>query len=91
LPIALVKDKDKALSTIAEQWAGYAEAPTYRAMFDREGVAGAEGVALVGDAATLKTGLRKLEDMGVTEFVASAVAVEDDTVERTHDFLASQL
>ena len=91
LPIALVKDTDKALATIAEQWAGYAEVPTYRAMFDREGVSGAEGVALVGDAATLKTGLRKLMDMGVTEFVASVIAVEDDTVERTLDFLASQL
>ncbi len=91
LPIALVKDRDAALAAISEKWAGYADLPSYRAMFDKEGVSGAEGVSLVGDRETLKAALQKLEDMGVTEFVADTVAVDDDTIDRTLDFLASQL
>jgi len=91
LPIALVKDREAALATISEQWAGYADVPSYRAMFDREGVDGAAGVSLVGDVTTLKAALQRLKDIGVTEFVASPVPVEGDTVERTLDFLASQL
>ncbi len=91
LPIALVEDKVDALAKISKQWASYSDFPTYRAMFDREGVGGAADVAIVGDGDTLKATLRRLEEMGVTEFIASPVAVNDDTVERTLDFLATQL
>lgn len=89
LPIALVKNRDKALALIAEQWKGYADMPSYRAMFEQEGVVGAEGVSMVGDEATLGAALQKLADIGVSEYVANVVAVDHDTVDRTLDFLAS--
>lgn len=91
LPMALVQDKAAALATIAKQWASYSNFPTYRAMFEREGANGAADVAIVGDEGTLKATLQRLEALGVTEFIASPVAVESDTVERTLDFMASQL
>ena len=91
LPIALVDDRAQALNVIAKQWSVYGGFHNYRANFDREGVAGAANLAIVGDKQMLKTTLRRLADLGVTEFIASPVAVEDDTVERTLDFLATQL
>lgn len=91
LPIALVNNRESALVAITERWAGYGDLPSYRAMFDREGVDGAAGVSLVGGEARLRKAIQRLKDIGVTEFVASPVAVEEDTVERTLDFLASQL
>lgn len=90
LPIALVKDRATALETIAKQWASYGDFPTYQAMFEREGATGAADVAIVGDANRLKATLQRLEALGVDEFIASPVAVENNTVERTLDFLATQ-
>lgn len=91
LPIALVDDKAAALAMISKQWASYADFPTYRAMFDREGVAGAADIAIVGNKKAIKEALSQLADLGVTEFIASPVTVGEDTVERTIDFLATQL
>ncbi|MEV6901313.1 hypothetical protein [Amycolatopsis sp. NPDC051372] len=48
-----------------------ARSPEYRAVFDREGVAGAGDVALVGDEDAVATQLGRLRDAGVTEFFFS--------------------
>lgn len=90
LPMALVDDVGAARASIAKQFAGYGDLPTYRAMLDREGVADPADVAIVGDANVLKTALMKLEDMGVTDLMVSLANIDDDTYFRTLDFLAEQ-
>jgi F420-dependent oxidoreductase-like protein len=91
LPIALVNDVEGARASIAEDFAGYVDLPSYRAMFNREGVADAAGVAIVGDAALLKESLNRLADIGVTDFMASPTPAGEDAVDRTIDFLTAQL
>jgi len=90
LPIALVNDVNSARAAISEQYAGYTDLPSYRAMFDREGVKGPADVAIVGDAALLRSSLHRLEEIGVTDFIASLTPAGEDAVERTMDFLATQ-
>jgi hypothetical protein len=48
----------------------YGQLPNYRAMLDREGAAGPADIAIVGDERSLQSGLDRLADAGVTEFLA---------------------
>ena len=49
LPISLTSDPDGARQRFAPQVAGYGALPSYRAMFDREGVSDPAEVAIFGD------------------------------------------
>ncbi len=89
--MALVNDVESARAAIAKDFAGYADLPSYRAMFDQEGVTDAAGVAIVGDAAVLKESLNRLADIGVTDFMANPAAGGEDAIDRTIDFLTAQL
>jgi 5,10-methylenetetrahydromethanopterin reductase len=91
LPMALVDNMEQARAAIAQQFAGYTNLPSYRAMFEREGVKGPADIAIVGDASVLEESLHRLEQIGVTDFLASLVPAGEDAVERTMDFLAAQL
>lgn len=91
LPIALVDDIEGARFAVAEEFSLYASLPSYRNMFDLEGVTGAADVAILGDAASLKATLNRLADMGVTDFVADPVSANENAVDRTIDFLTAQL
>jgi len=91
LPIALVNDVDVARSAIAEDFAGYLDLPSYRAMFEREGATGAGDIAIVGDAAELTESLNRLADIGVTDFMVNPAPAGEDAVDRTIDFLTTQL
>lgn len=91
IPIALVNDVDAARSAIADEFAGYLDLPSYRAMFDREGVTGAGDIAIVGGASVLKKSLNRARDIGVTDFMASPSPAGEDAYNRTIDFLTAQL
>ncbi len=90
LPIVLTDDPDAARAQLAARSAWYNTLPSYRAMFDREGVSGPEGVALVGDEAALDAGLARLESAGATDYVAQLLSAGPGTAERTFDYLASR-
>ena len=60
-------------------------------MLDKEGAAGPADVALVGDEKALDERLDRLRDVGVTDFDAAIVAVEDGADERTLAYLESRL
>ena len=47
-------------------------------MLDREGAAGPEDVAIVGDEAVVKSEIGRLADAGVTDFVAAEFAAADE-------------
>jgi alkanesulfonate monooxygenase SsuD/methylene tetrahydromethanopterin reductase-like flavin-dependent oxidoreductase (luciferase family) len=70
LPISVTDDVDAARAAAAKQFAMYGYLPSYRAMLDREGFAGPEDAALIGDEATLFQRLDEVRDAGVDEFVA---------------------
>ena len=89
MPIVLTTNVDEARQKIAENLTIYGQLPSYRAMLDREGAAGPADIAIVGDENTLRGEIKKFEDMGVTDFNAAIMDVEDGAYARTLEFLAS--
>jgi F420-dependent oxidoreductase-like protein len=69
LPVSVTDDIDAARARAAKQFAMYGHLPSYRAMLDREGYAGPEDAALIGDEDTVWGHLDELRDAGVDEFV----------------------
>ena len=88
-PIVLTNDPDGAKEIIAKTLQIYGVLPSYRAMLDREGLAGPADLAIVGDEAELRSRLSRLKDIGVSHFCGSIVAADEETHNRTFDFLAS--
>ena len=88
-PIALTTKPDEARAEIAKNLVIYGQLPSYRAMLDREGVAGPADIAILGDENLLRGEIKRLEDAGVTDFNAAIMNVEDGAFERTLEFLAS--
>ncbi len=91
LPIVLTNNADAVRERIGKMLAMYGQLPSYRAMLDKEGAAGPEEVAIVGDESALDAAIARLRDIGVTDFDAAIIPAEDGAVERTLDFLASRL
>jgi F420-dependent oxidoreductase-like protein len=87
LPIAVTDDVDGARAQLAGQAAWYNSLPSYRAMLDREGVAGPADVALIGDPASLDGQLARLEEAGATEFAAQVIPMGPGTVAQTMEYL----
>jgi 5,10-methylenetetrahydromethanopterin reductase len=71
LPVSVTDDVDGARKHAAEQFAMYGVLPSYRAMLDREGYAGPEDAAIIGDETTVKERLAELQAAGVDEYVAA--------------------
>lgn len=88
LPVALTGDPDGVRERLAGLTTFYTTLPAYQAMFEREGVAGPAGVALVGDERALRDGLARLAEAGATDFVAQFVVPDTEMAERTLHFLA---
>jgi 5,10-methylenetetrahydromethanopterin reductase len=71
LPVSVTDDVDGARKQAAEQFAMYGVLPSYRAMLDREGYAGPQDAAIIGDEATVGDRLAELSAAGVDEFVGA--------------------
>lgn len=69
LPVSVTDDVDGARTQAATQFAMYGYLPSYRAMLDREGYAGPEDAAIIGDEATVRERLAELSAAGVDEYV----------------------
>jgi F420-dependent oxidoreductase-like protein len=81
LPVCVTDDEATARAKAGEQFQIYGFLPSYRAMLDREGVAGPADVAIVGNAATVKAAVENIFEQGATEFVAIPYSNRDATVE----------
>jgi len=90
-PIAITNMPDRARAIASEVFAIYGTLPSYRAMLDREGVAGPAENALVGDAPALEAKLHELAEIGVTDLLAVPFEADAGAMDRTIDFLTSQL
>jgi len=91
LPIVVTEDIDGARAHVAKELEMYGMLPSYRAMLDREGVAGPADLLLVGDEDSLRPAIQRLRDIGVTDFNAAIVSAGEGVLERTLDFLQSEI
>jgi 5,10-methylenetetrahydromethanopterin reductase len=91
LQIVLTSKRDAAIERLAKRMAVYSQMPSYRAMLEKEGAEHPVALALVGDEGVLDAGLARLRDVGVTDFEAVVVPVEDGATDRTLDYLASRV
>ncbi len=90
LQMVLTGQPEAARERLARRVAVYREMPSYRAMLDKEGIEHPVELALVGDEKVLDAGLERLRGVGVTDFEAVVVPVEEGARERTLDYLASR-
>jgi len=89
-PVTLTNDVDAGRKHVGETLAMYGTLPSYRAMLDREGVAGPADLALVGDEAQLRQELSRLKNIGVTHFCAAISGETEEVRERTSQFLSAE-
>ena len=89
-PMLLTQDKDRARTLMSKVYKMYGGLPSYRAMLDREGVAGPEDIALVGDESELRAELARIRDAGVTDLKVAVTPMDEESGKRTLDFLASE-
>lgn len=91
LPVCVTDDRTAAIERAAKIFQMYGYLPSYRAMLDKEGVAGPEEIAIVGGEAEVGDRIRALADVGVTDFTASEFGGNPDEVARTRGLLRSLL
>jgi 5,10-methylenetetrahydromethanopterin reductase len=91
LPVCVTGDRPSALARAAALFQMYGFLPSYRAMLDREGAAGPEDVAIVGNAAEVSDRIRALSDVGVTDFAAAEFGGNPDEVAETRQVLQALL
>lgn len=89
LPVAVTDDEGAARARAAELFAVYGSLPAYRAVLDREQVAGPADVVLAGGAGAVADAIRSLEAAGVTEFVAVPFVERARTIEALAEQLLS--
>ncbi|OBB78037.1 LLM class F420-dependent oxidoreductase [Mycobacterium colombiense] len=87
LPVWATDDVDEARSAISRQFAVAAQVPEYRSTLAREGLNNPADVAIVGDDTEVERGLRRLQDAGVTDFMAVPCG-SDSEQQRTIRLLA---
>ncbi len=88
--VALTRDVEAANARVAQVIEQYRMMPSYRAMIEKEGSATPADFAILGDERALAAGLERLRSIGVTDFDANLLEIEEGSRERTLDFLASQ-
>ena len=91
LPVCVTDDKDAAAARAAETFAAYGALPSYRAMLDREGVAGPADIAIIGTADEVQERIHALAGIGVTDFAAVEFGATPDEVTDTREALKGLL
>jgi F420-dependent oxidoreductase-like protein len=91
LPICVTDQPDRIRTLITQRLSFYAELPSYRAMFDREGVEHPGDLALVGSAAQVNDQLESLAAAGVTDYAASIFATQPEEQANTRALLTEHI
>ena len=89
VPTLLTDDADAGRETINTAFQMYGRIPSYRATLDRGGAALPADVAVVGDEASIESGLRAYADAGVTDFVAVIPTSAGEDAEKSRSFIAN--
>jgi F420-dependent oxidoreductase-like protein len=91
LPVCVTADTAGASARAAETFAAYGGLPSYRAMLDREGVAGPADIAIIGSAAEVQDRVGALAGIGVTDFAAVEFGATPDEIANTRAALKGLL
>lgn len=91
LPVCVTDDTEAAAARAAETFAAYGALPSYRAMLDREGVAGPADIAIIGNTAQVRDRVGALADIGVTDFAAVEFGATPEEISATRDALKGLL
>ncbi|RKT84746.1 F420-dependent oxidoreductase, MSMEG_4879 family [Saccharopolyspora antimicrobica] len=86
--VCVTSEVDDARVRFAEELSVAGELPAYRAMLDRQGLAGPEDVAVLGDEVAVERSLRRFVEAGATELVAVPFGTAAEQ-ERTREVLAA--
>jgi len=89
LPVCVTDDVDAARGRAAKVFEIYGSLPSYRAMLDREGAEGPADVAIAGDEATVTGALKRLADVGTTDYLAAEFGSSETERARTREVLRS--
>ena len=89
LPVCVTEQEDTVRTAIGQGLRMYGQLPSYRAMFDREGVEGPADVAIVGSAQAVGEGIARLAQAGVTDFAPSEFCLTAHEREQTRALLKS--
>ncbi len=87
LPVCITDDEDAVREQVSQGLSMYGKLPSYRAMFDREGVEGPGDLVLAGSEGRVAEALGALAEAGVTDFAASEFVRSRDEFEKTREFL----
>ena len=91
LPVCVTGDTHAAAARAAEIFAGYGGLPSYRAMLDREGVAGPADIAIIGSAGEVQDRIGALAGIGVTDFAAVEFGATPEEIADTREALKGLL
>lgn len=91
LPVCVTTDTEAASARAAEIFAAYGSLPSYRAMLDREGVAGPAEIAIIGSAAEVQERVAGLARIGVTDFAAVEFGSTPEEIAETRGALKGLL
>ena len=84
LPVAVCTDAGLARRTADEMFSRYAGLDNYRRLLEREGAPSPGGLAITGAEAKVEKQLRRLADLGVTEFWPIIFPAGDDPASSRH-------
>ena len=91
LPVLCTDDLDAGMARASKVWQMYGTLPSYRAMLDREGLAGPEDIAIVGNESEIADRLQATIDAGADDIIVAEFAGNPDERIRTREALASLL
>jgi 5,10-methylenetetrahydromethanopterin reductase len=89
LPVCVTSDEAGIRSRISRNLKMYGELPSYKAMFEREGVNEPGDLALVGSESQVRDMIEGLKEAGVTDFAASEFVTNGDEADATRTLLRS--
>lgn len=77
-PVCVTDDVASAKELAATEFAIYGQLPSYRAMLDREGMAGPEDLAIIGSAGEVQDRIQAMSDTGITTITGAAFGSKDE-------------
>lgn len=91
LPVCVTDDPDSVRQVVAKNLSNYGQLPSYRAMFDREGVDGPADVAILGSRSEVEDAIGEMANAGVTDFAPTEFCLSPQQREDTRETLVSLL
>jgi len=91
LPICVTDEEDRVRAHISKTLSMYAQLPSYKAMFEREGVTAPGELGLVGSAEKVRDTLAILAAAGVTDYAASEYVTNPQERDATRALLKESL